>query len=442
MARTLLLDMSSDKDARALRRMLAKRRSKGEAELESARGIIDDVRTRGDRAVFEYTQSFDKVSLTARSVRLDSGTFAARAREVPADLKAAIRGAAARIRAYHQRQALRPFKMKTAEGVLSQEIRPLRRVGVYVPGGHTVYPSSVLMNVIPAQVAGVDEIVVVTPPRGELNPVLAYTFSLLKLTEVYQIGGAQAVAALALGTRSVPRVDKIVGPGRNIVALAKQLVYGLVDIDMIAGSSEIAILADSAAPPRLIALDMLSQAEHGSGDELAVLITESRAVARRVAKELEQLVADSPVRTVLAKLPSSALTICITPSRERSIALVNELAPEHLQIMTTSCRRDLKQVRNAGAVFLGENTPVPLGDYYVGTNHVLPTAGAARYASGLGTDDFQKRMSVAEVTRGGIARAASRVAAIARAEAFEHHAMSVEARLDGSAGKRNSRREV
>lgn len=428
MARTVLFDMSSDKDARALRRMLAKRRSKGEAQLETARKIINDVRARGDRAVFEYTRSFDKVSLSARTVRLDPSTFAERAREVPAGLKTAIREAAKRIKAYHRRQLLKPFRMKTAEGVLSQEIRPLHRVGVYVPGGHTVYPSSVLMNVIPAQVAGVEEIAVVTPPRGELNPALAFTFSLLKLTEVYQIGGAQAVAALALGTRGIPRVDKIVGPGRNIVALAKQLVYGLVDIDMIAGSSEIAILADSTAPPRLVALDMLSQAEHGSGDELAVCITESKAVARRVAKELERLAGESPVRAVLDNLPQSALTICVTGSRERSIALVNELAPEHLQIMTKSYRSDLKQVRNAGAIFLGEHTPVPLGDYYIGTNHVLPTAGAARYASGLGTDDFQKRISVAEASRGGVRRAAPRVAAMARAEAFEHHAMSVEAR--------------
>jgi histidinol dehydrogenase len=285
------------------------------------------------------------------------------------------------------------------------------------------------MNVIPAQVAGVREIAVVTPTRGALAPVLAYTFDLLGITEVYQVGGAQAIAALAFGTKSIRAVDKIVGPGRNVVAEAKKLVYGVVDIDSIAGPSEVAVLADSSADPRHVALDMLAQAEHGSGDEVAVCVTESRRFAQRVSACLNEEMERSPVRAVLGGLAKGALCICVTRSRAQSLDIVNSLAPEHLQIMTKTCWQDVRGVRNAGAVFLGPNTPVALGDYYIGTNHVLPTGGSARFASALGVDDFQKRMSVAEVSRSGLRRCARHVAALARAERFPHHALSVERRV-------------
>lgn len=424
-----ILDMRVDTDRRAFARVMNARQASTDTMRETARKIVNEVRDGGDRALFRYTRQFDKVSLTSRTVRLDPASFAALARTVPPKLKRAIREAAKRIRAYHQRQKMQPFSMRTAEGTLSQLVRPLQRVGLYVPGGHTVYPSSVLMNVIPAQVAGVPEIAVVTPPRGGLEPVLAYTFTYLGIDEVYQVGGAQAIGALAYGTKSIPAVDKIVGPGRTIVALAKQLVYGTVDIDMIAGSSEVAVVADASVDPRLVALDLLSQAEHGSGDELAVCVTESKAVARRIAAHVEKEIEASPVRDVLRRLPASALSICVTRSRAASMALVNDLAPEHLQLMTRTCRKDLDLVKNAGAVFLGEDTPVPMGDYFIGTNHVLPTGGAARYASALGADDFQKRISVARASRAGLRTIVPHVSVLARAEGFVHHGMSVEGRV-------------
>jgi len=420
--------MRTPGDRRALDRALASRRKRANATLDIARSIVEDVAKRGDVALFAHTRRLDKARITSSNVRLDPATFRERARQLPAELKRALREAAARIRAYHEKQSLQPFSIKTPEGTLSQIVRPLARAGVYVPGGHTVYPSSVLMNVIPAQVAGVREIAVVTPPREGLHPALAYTFSLLGIKEVYQVGGAQAIAALAYGAKSIAAVDKIVGPGRSVVAQAKRLVYGVVDIDMVAGPSEVAILADSSADTRHVALDMLSQAEHGSGDELAVCVTESTRVAETVRSALQEEMADSPVREVFNKLASPALVICVTLSRPKSIALLNELAPEHLQIMTARPKKDLASVNNAGAIFLGPHTPVAMGDYFVGTNHVLPTGGAARFASGLGVDDFQKRISVADVSAAGLRRAAPHVSALARAEAFVHHALSVERR--------------
>ncbi len=425
-----ILDMRTPADRRTLDRTLTSRRKRADAALDIARTIVDDVARRGDSALFEHTRRLDKKRLTSSSVRLDPATFRQRGTELPAALKRALREAAARIRAYHEKQALQPYSIETPEGTLSQIVRPLARAGVYVPGGHTVYPSSVLMNVIPAQVAGVREIVVVTPPRDDLHPVLAYTFTLLGLKEVYQVGGAQAIAALAYGTKTIRAVDKIVGPGRSVVALAKRLVYGVVDIDMVAGPSEVAILADTSTDPRHVALDMLSQAEHGSGDELAVCVTESRRTAEAVRSALEEEIAQSPVREVFGGLPPLALALCVTPSRSAGMALINELAPEHLQIMTAKPHRDLAAVHNAGAVFLGPHTPVAMGDYFVGTNHVLPTGGAARFASGLGVDDFQKRISVAEVSEAGLRQAAPYVSALARAEAFVHHALSVERRVN------------
>jgi histidinol dehydrogenase len=397
--------------------------------LASVQRIVEDVRRRGDRALFAYARRFDGVRLTRPTVRLDPSKFPALARTVPAALRTALREAARRIRAYHERQALRPFTMRTAEGTLAQVVRPLRRVGVYVPGGLTVYASSVLMNVIPAQVAGVDEIAVATPCRGGLSPVLAFTFGMLGIREVYRIGGAQAIAALAYGTQSVPAVDKVVGPGRNVVALAKRIVYGAVGIDMMAGSSEVAILADGSADPTLVALDMLAQAEHGSGDELAVCVTESRRAAERITGALRAEIAHSPVREVFERLKAGGLSVCVTGSRRESIALVNGLAPEHLQIMTRTAESDVAGVRAVGAVFLGPNSPVALGDYFVGTNHILPTGGAARYASALGVSDFQRRMSVVRISASGLRRSARHVSVLARAERFVHHALSVERRL-------------
>ena len=393
--------------------------------------IIEDVRRRGDKALFEYTERFDKVRLTPSSVRIPVDTLDARARLAPPALKRSIREAAKRIRAYHGNQGLVDFRIKTADGELQQIVKPLNRVGVYIPGGHTVYPSSVLMNVIPAQIAGVREIVAVTPPRDDIDSGVAFALRYLKIAEVYRIGGAQAIGALAYGTKTVAPVDKIVGPGNSYVAAAKRHVYGQVDIDSIAGPSEVVIIADNTAPPRLVALDLLAQAEHGSGDEIAVCIVESKAVAARIAAAVAEEIEASPVKETLLKLPRHAITVFVTPSRKESMRLSDMIAPEHLQIMTSTADRDVHLVNNAAAVFLGVNTPVALGDYFIGTNHVLPTGGAARFTSPLGVESFQKRISVAKASPAGIKTAGEHVPTFARSEAFAHHAMSVEVRVGG-----------
>ena len=260
---------------------------------------------------------------------------------------------------------------------------------------------------------------------------LAFALKLCGVSEVYRIGGAQAVAALAYGTRSIRVVDKIVGPGNAYVQAAKRLVFGAVDIDSVAGPSEVAIVADSSTPPRWAALDLLAQAEHGSGDEIAVCVTENAALAKKIAESTATEIERSPVREKLLRLPKHAITVFVTASRAESIAIVNTVAPEHLQIMTRTAERDLRLVKNAAAVFLGPHTPVALGDYFVGTNHVLPTGGAARFASPLGVESFVKRMSVAMIPEGGLKKAAPYVSTFARAEGFVHHAMSVEERAKG-----------
>lgn len=274
--------------------------------------IISDVRREGDRALFRYTKKFDGCTITARTLRVGSAHIAAQARKVDAALRLTLREAAQRIRAYHMRQKRTGYAMRTAEGRLEQKVLPLRRVGVYIPGGHAIYPSTVLMNVIPAQVAGVRDIAAVTPLRGDLDPVIACAAQMLGITELYRAGGAQAIAALAYGTRSIPPVDKIVGPGNAYVAAAKKQVYGDVDIDTVAGPSEVVILADESADPVWVALDLLSQAEHGSGDETAVCVTESMAAARRIGRAVEREIAASPVREVLARLPSYAVSVFVT----------------------------------------------------------------------------------------------------------------------------------
>jgi histidinol dehydrogenase len=284
------------------------------------------------------------------------------------------------------------------------------------------------MDVIPAQIAGVREIAVVTPPRGELDPRIAFALHMLHVKEVYQVGGAQAIAALAYGTLSIPAVDKIVGPGNLYVALAKKMVYGTVDIDAVAGPSEVVILADSSANPNWIALDLLAQAEHGSGNESALCVTEDAALAEAVRAEVLREIEASPVRAVFEKLSPNSIAVCVAFNRDESIRFVNDCAPEHLQIITRTVKKDLKKIENAGAIFCGQYTPVALGDYYIGTNHVLPTGGAARYASPLGVESFLKRMSVATITATGLKKCAAQVSLLARAEKFIHHALSVERR--------------
>jgi histidinol dehydrogenase len=396
--------------------------------------IVDDVRSGGDRAICAWTLKTDKCRLTPQMLRVDPAEIVSQARLVSAPLRKTMQAAARRIKAFHRLQKRTGFTLQTAEGRLQQIVLPLARVGVYIPGGYTVYPSTVLMDVIPAQIAGVKEIVAVTPPRQGLDPAIACALDMLGITELYRIGGSQAIAALAYGTATIKPVDKIVGPGNAYVAAAKRMVYGTVDIDAVAGPSEVAIIADETADPTLIALDLLSQAEHGSGDEVAVCVTESTALAQAILTSLQHEIETSPVQAVFARLAANAITIFVAGSRNESIAFVNDLGPEHLQIMTASRRADVKKIRNAAAIFLGQWTPVALGDYCIGTNHVLPTGGAARFASPLGVESFMKRMSVAEVSRAGLARVAGHVARFARAENLVHHALSVERRVGRSRG--------
>ncbi|MBD3344082.1 MAG: histidinol dehydrogenase [Chitinivibrionales bacterium] len=402
---------------------------KSETEaLATVETILEDLKKRGDTALFEYTRKFDKVSLTASTVRVGDDRISEQAKKASAPLKKAVREAARRIKAYHAHQKQKGYSLKTSEGTLAMRIQPLSRVGVYIPGGYAAYPSTVLMNVIPARLAGVKEIVAVTPPQKEFHPATAYALQLLKVKEVYQIGGAQAVGALAYGTQTIRPVEKIVGPGNLYVALAKRCVYGAVDIDTIAGPSEVIILADSSANPSWVALDLLAQAEHGSGDEVAFCITENSRFADRIKKCLLEEVKKSPVAHQFDNLSSNALSLVVTRSRKESIDLINQCAPEHLQIMTKDPAKDAKSVMNAGAIFLGPYTPAALGDYFIGTNHVLPTGGAARFGSPLGVDSFVKHISIARVTAKGLEKAAKHVSVFARSERLVHHALSVERR--------------
>jgi histidinol dehydrogenase len=423
-----VIEFNTPAGTRFLKEMNKARQQRDDAVNTRVSAIIDAVRNEGNKAVLRLTEQLDGVRLTARTMVITSDQISEAAAKAPRDLKKTIRETAKRIEAYHVNQRSKGFSIKTAEGKLDQIVRPLRRVGLYVPGGHTVYPSTVLMNAIPARVAGVPQIVAVTPPRDGLDPGIAYALKFCRVMEAYRLGGAQAVAALACGTSTIEQVDKIVGPGNAYVSTAKKLLYGTIDIDSIAGPSEVVIMADASARPDWVALDLLAQAEHGSGDEFAICVTEDERYAQKVAEAVHYELLQSPAKSVLDKLPKHAIVVIITKSRKETLAVVNHIAPEHLQIMTKTARQDLRGIINAAAVFIGNHTPVALGDYFIGTNHVLPTGGAARYASPLGVDSFVKRISVAEVSASGCSRSAPYVSLFARSEAFVHHAMSVERR--------------
>jgi histidinol dehydrogenase len=342
-----------------------------------------------------------------------------------------LRNAAANIRRFHERQKESSWSFEHEDGtLLGQKITPLDTVGVYVPGGHAVYPSTVLMNVIPAQIAGVRRLVACTPPGTiEKAPALAYALELLGVQEVYRIGGAQAVAAMAYGTATVPRVDKIVGPGNAYVATAKKLLYGTVGIDSLAGPSEIVVLADATADPVYVAADLLSQAEHGSGDERAILVSTSKDLVKAVQEEIERQLSDLPrapaVREVLEKHGAAV----VVSDREGAVSVVDQIAPEHLEIMMEDADELAQRVRNAGAIFVGPSSPVPIGDFYAGPNHVLPTGGTARFASPLGVYDFIKRSSLVRYSRERLRQDREDIEAFARTEGFEAHARAVSVRF-------------
>lgn len=395
------------------------------------RAIMDDVRARGDAAVREYTRRFDGVELD-RIAPVPPDVLDGLHARVDNEFLDALREAIANVRTFHRLQARESAWIEEPDGVrLGLRYLPLAAVGLYVPGGAAAYPSTIVMNAVPAQVAGVKRIVVVTPPaRFRENPHVAAALVELGLDEVYTVGGAQAIAALAYGTESIPRVDKIVGPGNMYVAVAKKLAYGAVDIDMVAGPSEIVVAADDSADPSWVAADLLSQAEHGSGMEVAMLLTPSRSLAERVREELERQVASLPhADEICAVLERNALVV--VRDLDQAVEIINRFAPEHLELMVREPYKLLERVKNAGAVFLGAYSPEPVSDYFAGPNHVLPTSGAARYASPLGVYDFQKCMNVVEYSREAIMRNASKIDRLARSEGFAAHARAVTIRCEG-----------
>ncbi len=413
------------KELREFLQSLQKRASGTQSTIAEKVGtILRDVRQRGDEAVFHYTALFDSLSL--KKLRIHKNEMIQHAKKSDPKVFRALKKSATRIRTFHSRQKERSWSYTEGKTVIGQILQPLERVGIYVPGGKASYPSSVLMNVIPAQVAGVKEIAVCVPtPRGEVNPHVMAALTLLGITEAYRIGGAQAIGALAYGTKSIGKVDKIVGPGNIYVATAKKLVFGTVDIDMIAGPSEILVIADDSANPAFIAADLLSQAEH---DELAssILITDSPALALAVRHELAEQLGTLMRREIAQKSIDAFGALIVVKDITAAADLANTIAPEHLEIMTRKPQHLLSIIRNAGAIFLGEWTPEAIGDYAAGPNHTLPTGGTARFSSPLGVYDFMKRTSLMRFSRDGFMKIAETVKTIAGAEGLEAHGNAIE----------------
>ncbi len=390
--------------------------------------IIEEVRKNGDEAVRSFTKQFDGVSIEQPLVTEDEKTKAYE--RLDPEMIQIIQTAIRNIRTYHERQLTSSWFYHQKDGsMLGQKVTPLDAVGVYVPGGTAAYPSSVLMNVIPALVAGVERIVLVTPPGkdGRLSDAVLVAAKELGISEMYKMGGAQAIAALAYGTDSIQPVDKITGPGNIYVALAKREVFGQVDIDMIAGPSEIAVLADETATAHEVAADLLSQAEH---DALAssILVTPSKVLAERVQAEVQAQLDTLPRKSIAAQSIQDYGHIYVTESLDRAVDIVNQLAPEHLEVLTAYPESLLGQIKHAGAIFLGRYSPEPVGDYFAGPNHVLPTNGTARFSSPLGVTDFQKKTSIISYSKEAFETHRESIAAFARLEGLEAHARSIEAR--------------
>jgi len=399
-----------------------------EEQLKTVRQVLQDVRENGDAALRKYSEMWDGILL--EDIRVTQKEIEEAVLNFDPQLKQDLEEAAANIRYYHEAQNREGYKLPLDNGSwLAQRIIPLDAVGLYVPGGLAAYPSSVLMNVIPAQVAGVERIVITSPAGkdGKLPDAVLVAASILGITEIYKVGGAQAIAALAYGTETIPPVDKITGPGNIYVALAKREVFGEVAIDMIAGPSEIAILADETAYADEIAADLLSQAEH---DELAcaVLITTSEQLAHNVAEEIEKQLSLLPKEAIARKSIENFGQIYIAQNIEQAIEAVNSLAPEHLEVVTANAEEDSLKIRHAGAIFIGRYSSEPVGDYFAGTNHVLPTNSTARFASGLNVDDFIKRTNVVYYTEKTWEENAPKIARLARMEGLEGHARAVESR--------------
>ena len=395
---------------------------------EPVAAILADVKARGDEAVLEYTRRFDRCEIASLAVTAEEieEAFAA----VEPEFLEILERAAGNIRSFHSAQVRQSLVLTPSEGVvLGQRITPIQRVGLYVPGGTAAYPSTVLMDAIPAKIAGCETIVMATPPGadGKVNPAILAAAKIAGVTDIFKMGGAQAVAALAYGTATVPKVDKIVGPGNAFVAEAKKQVFGMVAIDMIAGPSEILVLADGKSDPKAVAADLLSQAEHDR-NATAVLVTESMALAKAVQGELEIQLEALPRRDIARSSVDNNGMIIVADTLMQGIDIANRLAPEHLELMVDDPFAYLDSIRNAGSVFLGRSCPEALGDYFAGPNHTLPTSGTARFSSPLGVDDFVKKSQFIYYTPQALNAVAEDVAAFARKEGLEAHARSALAR--------------
>ncbi|NIK72439.1 MULTISPECIES: histidinol dehydrogenase [unclassified Paenibacillus] len=401
---------------------------------ETVRQIVEAIKTEGDAALLRYTEQLDRVRIDASSLRVTQEEIQAAYGKVDAAFLTAIREAAVNIRVFHEKQKRNSWMDLQPDGtMLGQILRPLKRVGVYVPGGKAAYPSSVLMNVIPAQVAGVPEIVMVTPPatggKEGIDPYILVAAAEAGVKEMYRVGGAQAIAALAYGTATIAPVDKICGPGNIYVALAKRAVFGAVDIDSIAGPSEIVVLADEGANASYIAADLLSQAEH---DEMAsaILVTPSETLAEAVAAEVERQLVALPREAIARASIDSYGAVLLVESVEAGIDVVNKLAPEHLEVLTADPMSLLGLIENAGAIFLGPYSSEPVGDYFAGPNHIIPTNGTARFSSPVNVDDFLKKSSLIYYSKEALLKNGNSIMTLARHEGLEAHARAIQIRLE------------
>ena len=436
--RTVRLTKESTKD---ILENLLKRSPNNYGKFEAAvADILANVKEKGDEALFSYTKEFDKVEVTPETIRVTEAEIEEAYKAVDASLLEVIRKALVNIRSYHEKQRQNSWFTSTENGtMLGQKVTPLNRVGVYVPGGKAVYPSSVLMNIVPAKVAGVPHIVMTTPPGkdGKVNPSTLVAAKEAGADEIYKVGGAQAIGALAYGTASIPKVDKIVGPGNIFVALAKKAVYGHVSIDSIAGPSEILVLADETANAHYVAADLLSQAEH---DEMAsaILITTSTELAQNVEKEIEGYLKVLSRKEIIEKSLENFGYILIAEDMNEAIEAASEIASEHMEIVTKNAFEVMMKVRNAGAIFIGEYSSEPLGDYFAGPNHVLPTNGTAKFFSALSVDDFIKKSSIVYYSRSALQEIHKDIIQFASSEQLTAHANSIAVRFEEEDKKEQS----
>ena len=432
MARMRIMNLTEDTRAGALEALLGRSPS-GYSEYEkTVRDIIDDVRARGDQAVFELEEKFDKCVLTKETIRVSREEIEAAYKELSPEFVEVIRRAAANIRAYHEKQVTQSWITTTEDGIiLGQKVTPIEISGCYVPGGRAVYPSSVLMNVIPAKVAGVGKIVIATPPNAE-GKAAAGTIVAADIAgadEIYKVGGAQAIAAMAYGTQSIPRVDKITGPGNIFVALAKKECFGVTGIDSVAGPSEILVIADKTANPRYVAADLLSQAEHDPMAS-AILLTTDQGIAEAVAEEIDRFIEKLPRTEIICQSIENYGYIFVGETMDDLIDAANTIASEHLEIITENAFEVMTRIRHAGAIFLGSYSSEPLGDYYAGPNHILPTNGTARFFSPLGVDAFIKKSSIISYSKDALRRVHRDIEIFAENEGLYAHANSISVRFE------------